>query len=433
MSLLDKPSDELINLLIEEEYSKNPILVYTLLKKVGTKDLVETGLRASKGEVLKRIYGSVHNFSRWDKILLSSSQFSPGAIKSIDEINLDIILGKRSKKPLKLKCPILFTGMSYGGSLNKSMKLINAKASTIVGTLTNTGESAVNKDIRGNANILIGQYNRAYLCNDDDNLRRLDAIEIQFGQGAIGGGIESITNSETIDDELRNDWNLKDGDDCKFYSRFKNINTKDDIISKVSELRTKYEVPIGIKISGNKYIEKDLELICAAMPDYICIDGAEGGTSDTPVTLVDNLGLPTMASLHRTYKYLIDNNLKNDIDLIIAGGLTNPGDYLKALALGADACYIGTIAVLAGVMGQADKTIIKYPPTQLVLQDGILKDKLDVDKAVQCLVNYIESCKKEMILSLQALGKRNLNELNRSDLVSIDKELSEDLEIDYQF
>nr|WP_278320939.1 glutamate synthase-related protein [Clostridium tetanomorphum] len=161
------------------------------------------------------------------------------------------------------------------------------------------------------------------------------------------------------------------------------------------------------------------------------MDGAEGGTSSAPPTLEDDMGIPTLFALNRTANYLQQKGVKDKYDLIITGGLKTPGEFLKALALGAKAVYIGSIAVIATIQSQIIKTITYESTPQLVLYEGNLKEELDVDKGAKTLSNFLTSCKEEMKLALSAMGKTNIDQLTKEDLVCVDKELSAVLNIGY--
>jgi glutamate synthase domain-containing protein 2 len=128
------------------------------------------------------------------------------------------------------------------------------------------------------------------------------------------------------------------------------------------------------------------------------MDGAEGGTHGGPATLQDDVGLPTMFALNRTVNYLKDKGVKDDISVIAAGALNSPGHSLKALALGADAVYIGSTALMAMLQTQMTKALPTEPQNQLVFYTGKLTEKLDIDEAAKHLSNYLKSCVEEMKL-----------------------------------
>jgi glutamate synthase domain-containing protein 2 len=325
----------------------------------------------------------------------------------------------------------MITGMSYGGSLSLKAKVTLAKGASLVGTSTNTGESALSDEERDAAKYLIGQYNRGEWMNTEEQLSRLDAIEVQLGQGAWGGAVKSITSEEKIDEHLRSTWHIEKGEDGVIKSRLTGVNSPDEIINLLNGLKEKYEVPIGIKIAATHFIEKELDVILKTNVDYIVIDGAEGGTAVSPPTLADDMGLPTLHAIARASKYLESKGIKDKYDLIAAGGLKTPGHFLKALALGANAVYIGSIALVAMLQDQSVNATPSEPTPQLVLYDGKLKEDLDIERGAKTLSNFLNSCVEEMKLALTAMGKTDFTQLNMKDLVTVDKDLADSLGIEY--
>ena len=433
LRMLDPIVDDLTVKMFTEEYKDNPYVMVTASQKLTPKAIIEAGLRAESGKELKLPYGSPIHLSPWERLLLNPKQLFELPTPSINDISTTTIIGPKAKRPLKLDIPIMITGMSYGGSLSLEMKMALAKGASLAGTSTNTGESAVTREVRESAKYLIGQYNRGGWQTSHEHLSKLDAIEVQFGQGAWGGAVESTTKAKDIKEHLRKTWELEEGEDATLYSRMPKpkVDTSEDIIKLIKDLKSKYDVPVGIKIAGSDYIEYDLEIVARSDADFISIDGSEGGTAVAPPTLEDNVGLPTLHSLARTILYLEENGIRDKISVICAGGLSTPGHFLKAMALGADAVYIGSIAVFATIHSQAVKALPDTLPTQIALYTGKLTDKLDIDKGAKALSNFLNSCIAEMKLAIQAVGKYSTKDLNKEDLVTIDKELSEFLNIRY--
>lgn len=431
LKMMNPMIDDATMKMFTEDYPDNPFVMLTTAEKMTLKAIVEAGIRAELGKELQLPYGSPVVLSPWDKILLSPKQLFQLPTPSIEQIDTKTIIGPYAKKPLKLDIPIMITGMSYGGSLSLNMKIALAKGAALVDTSTNTGESAVTKEERDAAKYLIGQYNRGGLLSSPEQLQLLDAIEVQMGQGAWGGAVESTMKANMIDEHLKETWHLKEGQDATIYAHMSNINSPQDIINLIDSLKSQYEVPVGIKIAGTDYIESELEVFAQTQADFIVIDGSEGGTAVAPPTLEDNVGLPTLYSLARTIKWLEENHIRNRVSVIAAGGLKTPGHFLKAIALGADAVYIGSIAIMAAVQSQAIKTLPQAPPTQLSLYMGKMSDKLDINKAALHLSNFLKSCIVEMKLAIQAVGKYSTKELNKDDLVTVNKELAEFLGIRY--
>jgi glutamate synthase domain-containing protein 2 len=225
LKILNPVVDYYVREMFTKEYGDNPFIAVTAIQKLGAKNIVEAGIRATTGQVLKLPYGSNLKMSPWEKLLLSPKQLFSLPTASLKDIKTETIIGKNAKKPLALSMPIMLTGMSYGGSLSLDMKIALAKSSKIVGTSTNTGESTLAKEVRKYAKFVVGQINRANLLREDD-LAKVDAIEVQFGQGAWGGAVESVTKSEDIDERLRKDWHLNKGEDKFFSARMEGINNQ---------------------------------------------------------------------------------------------------------------------------------------------------------------------------------------------------------------
>ncbi len=429
--LLNPAADEAAKIVLTEDYPTNPFEMVTASEKLTLRAIVEAGMRAQKGTGLQRPFGSPVVVSPWDKILLNPKQLFYLPTTSVKEIDSTVTIGPNARRPLNLGIPIMITGMSYGGSLSLKLKMALAKGAAMAGTSTNTGESAVAPEERKLAKYLVGQYNRGGFMSRPDQLKQLDAIEVQLGQGAFGGAVESTMKADTLDDHLRVTLGLKAGQDAVINSRMPGVTATDDIVSLVDALKRGYDVPVGIKIAGSDYIEQELEVIARTDADFIALDGAEGGTAVAPPTLEDNVGLPTLHTLVRAVDWLEEQGERDRFSVIAAGGLCTPGHFLKALAIGADAVYIGSIAVFAAVNAQVTEVIPRNVPAQIALYQGKEKDKLDVDKAATSLSNFLSSCKEEMVLAAQAMGKASLRELRREDLVTVDRDLAEFMGIRY--
>ncbi|MEN6567659.1 MAG: FMN-binding glutamate synthase family protein [Veillonellales bacterium] len=431
MKLMDPTMDDTIKKMFTEGYSDNLFLMVTAAEKISPKAMMETAMRAESGKELARPLGSPVVLSPWDKILLNPKQLFTLPTEDYTKVSTKTIIGPKAKRPLVLDMPIMITGMSYGGSLSLAMKMALAKGTAMAGTSTNTGESAVTNEERDSAKFLIGQYHRGGQLSGEEQLRRLDAIEIQLGQGAWGGAVDEPIPAQEIGEHLRKAWHLEEGQSATVYARMPGKSTTKDYIDMINQMKQQYDVPVGVKIAGTDYIEYELAVIAKTQADYIVIDGSEGGTAAANPTLQDNVGLPTLHTLVRTVDWLTENGVRDKFSIIVAGGLATPGHYLKALALGADAVYIGTVALLAAMHTQITKVLPQSPPSQLALYTGKMTDRLDIDMAAEHLAKYLKSCILEMQLAIQAIGKMATKDLDRSDLVTVDKDLADFIGIRY--
>lgn len=431
MALLNPIVDDATVEFLTKDYQDNLFLMHPVIQKLTLRSIVEAAIRAETGDALARPLGSPNVLSPWNKILLNPRQLFELPTAKFDMIDTTVTIGPNAKRPLKLEIPIIITAMSNGGSLSEEMKIALAKGASIAGTATNTGESSLVESERKSAKYLIGQYNRGGWLTSQDKLSQLDAIEVQLGQGAWGGAIDEVIKPEEVNDYQREIWGTPKGDGATVHARMPGINSTQEIIDLINSLKSQYDVPVGIKIAASHFIEKELEVISRTNADYIVFDGAEGGTSSAFPITQDDMGLPTLYALGRAVNWLEKNNLKNKYSLIITGGLTTPGHFLKALALGADAVYIGSIALMAAIQTQAAKAVPAHEPVQLAVWNGKLTDKLDIDKAAKHLANFLRSCVIEMKYAAQGMGRKSFKDLNRDDLVTVDEGLARLLRIAY--
>lgn len=423
-------ADHFVNRMIKDPYTENIFSYLTVAQKLSPRAIVEAGMRAERGKPINRPLGSPVVRSNWDQLLFNPVHLYRMPTPDHQQIETETVIGPMAKKPLTLNIPILIAGMSFGGALSLQAKIALAKGATRLGTATNSGEAPLVKEERQEAKYFIGQYNRGGWMNDHQSLSQLDAIEIQLGQGAQASA-PMKTSAKKIDEPFRKRFGLAVGEDAVIHSRLKEVNRPEDFPPLVRELREKYGVPVGLKICATHYLEKEIDRALEGEIDFIVIDGAEGGTHGGPTILQDDVGLPTMIALSRAVRHLQKRGAKQQVSVIAAGGLTTPGHFLKAMALGADAVYIGSIALVGMLHTQINLATPFEPPVQTVLYQGKYKEDLDIEEAAQRLVHFVTSCVEEMKLVAYALGKTDLHQVETNDLVSLDRELAHALGIDY--
>ena len=423
-------SDSLMRRLLTEPYPESVFSMLPILNKVQMINFIETGMRAHKGKPISRPLGSPVILSEWHKILLNPVHLFRMPTPDQVQIDTKTVIGPRAAKPLETKIPILISGMSYGGALSLEMKVALARGAAMAGTATNTGEAPLVPQERQAAKFLIGQYNRGGWLNNDDDLSKLDAIEIQLGQGAQASS-PMRTPSWMTGPNYRQLYGLKDGEDAVIHSRLPGVESAEDFVRLVRRLRETHGVPVGLKIAATHHLERELAIALRAGIDYFVVDGAEAGTHGGPPILQDDVGLPTLHALARTVRYLEDQGVKNQISVIAAGGLVSPGHFLKALALGADAVYIGTLALLAALHTQINKAAPTEPAVQVALYTGRFTEDLDQEAAAQDLYRYLQAAVKEMTITVYSLGKGSIKEVNREDLCTTDPLLARVCRIDY--
>lgn len=423
------PVDTLVKSMTSNRYPDNPYNVVTAITKLQPKNMVEACIRAATGTTVDRPLGSPNVQSPWEKVFLNPRQLFQLPPTDVQTIETRTVIGKRARRPLTLDIPIMVTGMSYGGSLALPIKRALARGAAMAGTSTNTGESAVTNEERDEAKFLVGQYHRGGWLNTPDQLERVDAVEIQLGQGAWGGAVPSGVEAKWMDEHLRAAWHVSEGEDATIEARLKEVQSPADLARLVKRLRSDYPVPVGIKIAGTHWLERELAVVADTEADYIVIDGSEGGTANSMCTLQDDVGLPTLFCIARASSWLEDNGLRDDIDVILAGGLRTPGEFLKAMALGADAVYIGSIALTAALADQITKALPDEMIAQLEIYNGRLTDQINIETSARNLARFLISCTAEMKHATLAVGKESVHQLGREDLCCVDYHLAEALRV----
>src|SRR5256885_6089321 len=257
------------------------------------------------------------------------------------------VLGTRfAEKPIELDIPIMVTGMSYG-ALSYNAKVALARGARAAGTSTTTGDGGMLPAERENSRVLIYEVLPSRYGINVHHLRQADAIELTIGQGAKPGTGGLLLGSK-VSAEIARLRDLPAGVDQRSPARHPDFLGPDDMILKIEELReaTDWRVPIFIKMGASRVFD-DVKLACKAGADVIVVDGMEGGTGASPAILQEHTGIPTLAAVCEARAALEDIGLYGQVQLIIAGGIRDGVDAAKAIALGADAIYIGTAALIA--------------------------------------------------------------------------------------
>jgi glutamate synthase domain-containing protein 2 len=357
---------------------------------------------------------------KWNKISFDDLVFVPFqlATRPIDyfkeEIGTETIIGKNSEKPLKLKIPILISAMSFG-AVSKEVKIALAKASSILGTATNTGEGGMLPEERAEAKILIAQYASGRFGVDESYIKKADAIEIKIGQGAkIGQG--GLLPKEKVTEEIARIRKIPLGKDIHSPAAHPDIKNVADLKKKIKWIRELNKGPVIIKIGAGQ-VEEDIKIAAKAGPDVIALDGMGGGTAAAPKILEDDVGIPTLSALVRARKTL--DKLKAKQELIIGGGVNKGADVAKALALGADAVNMATSLLIAMGCTYCKLCHLGRCPAGITTQDPELRKKLD-PAAVEHVVNFVNASVEEMKMVAAACGKKNVHDLTRENLRSLD-------------
>ncbi len=360
---------------------------------------------------------------------LSDLHFVPAQVSKIpldaeEQVESRTVLGPSSKRPLTASTPIMITGMSFG-AVSQKVRIVIARTAKETGCLFNSGEGGYLPEVLDHASHrLIGQYATGRFGASVENLRRVSAVEIRFGQGAYPGYFSLLPGGK-ITDRIAEVRGVDKTQDSVSPTHHPDMVTSEQVKEKVAWLKDLTNgAPIGAKIGcGN--VEEDIEALVLAEVDFISLDGFGGGTGATERFIRDNVGLPIVCALPRADKRLRELGVRESVTLIAGGGLRTSADFARCLSLGADAVYIGTAALMAINCQQYRICFSNLCPTGVTTQMPSLVEQLDVEEGTRRLSNFIRVMTEEMKFISRAVGKKDLHHLNKQDLVSMSRDLAE--------
>ena len=320
--------------------------------------------QASSGGVLLSSMGNPKSFPvYWDKILINASQVTNPPIDPLREpMETRVFLGKKPNKiardgegrllcdlppQVELSMPVMFSAMSYG-SISYNAHASLARAASALGILYNTGEGGLHEDFYLYGPNTIVQVASGRFGVHEDYLEAGAAIEIKMGQGAKPGIGGHLPGAKIVGDVSRTRM-IPEGSDAISPAPHHDIYSIEDLCQLVYSLKeaTGYRKPIIVKVAAVHNIAAIASGIARSGADIIAIDGFRGGTGAAPTRIRDNVGIPIELALAAVDQRLRDEGIRNNVSLVAGGSIRSAADVVKAIALGADACYIATAALLA--------------------------------------------------------------------------------------
>jgi glutamate synthase domain-containing protein 2 len=376
--------------------------------------------KARTGKHIVRGCGTTRKLPTFDDLVLLSAGLSRMPVDTYREAAVTrTVLGARfAKKPLVIETPIMVAPMSYG-ALSKEAKTALAMGSARVGTAINNGEGGLLPEEAEHSYRQIVQVCPSRFGFSLRNLELADAVEVVFGIGAKPG-LSGHLMAEKMTAEIAAFRGLPPGIDLASHPRHGDIFGADDLMVKLQELRevTNWEKPIFLKVGAGRVYE-DVKIAAKVGVDGITIDGMQGGTGAGPKIAIDHLGMPTLAAIVQATRALEDMGLKDEVSLMISGGIRDGADIAKALALGADAVFVGTGAMVAmgcTVCLECHKGECEFG---IGTQKPELRERLNVKLAAHRVANYFTALTNEMVILAKATGKSNVHNLEREDLRAV--------------
>ena len=369
----------------------------------------------------------------WDHLVLNASQVTNPSIDPLREpMELTTYLGSKpdrleidpekcsleTKMPpqVKLDVPVMFGAMSYGAiSINVHESL--ARAATEMGTLWNTGEGGLHRKLYKYANNTTVQVASGRFGVHQEYLDIGRIVEIKIGQGAkpgIGGHLPG----EKVSAEVSLTRMIPKGTDALSPAPQHDIYSIEDLSQLIHALKeaTNYTKPISVKIAAVHNSAAIASGMVRAGADMIVLDGLRGGTGAAPTVIRNNVGIPIEMALAAADTRLRQEGIRNRASLVVSGGIRNSGDVAKAIALGADAVYIGTAALVAlgcAICQQCHTGRCAYGITTT---DLALTKRINPDIGARRLANLLRGWSLEIKEILGGLGVNAIESLRGNRL-----------------
>ena len=364
----------------------------------------------------------------WDDIQLLTAQLHRPPLLETEAVSTETIIGPNAKKPLKLAIPLFVSDMSFG-ALSAPAKIALARGAELAGTGICSGEGGMLAEEQQANSRYFYELASARFGFSWDKLDRVQAFHFKGGQGAKTGTGGHLPGNK-VSGKIAETRGLKEGESAISPPRFPDWTEPSQMRDFAGQVRERTGgIPIGYKLSA-QHIEADIDAALEVGVDYIILDGRGGGTGAAPLIFRDNISVPTLPALARA-RYHLDRCGRRDVTLVITGGLRKPADFIKALALGADAVALSNAAMQAIGCIAMRACHTNNCPVGIATQKPGLTSRLVVESSARKLQNFFEASTELMQVMARACGHDALSGFNIDDLTTWKREISDLTGIEY--
>lgn len=341
-----------------------------------------------------------------------------------------VTIGADCRHPYQTNAIFNISGMSYG-AISKPAVLALSNGARKAGIWMNTGEGGLSPyHLEGGGDIVFQIGTAKYGVRDadgrlcDEKLRRLaghDSVrmfEIKLSQGAKPGKGGILPGSK-VSAEVAQIRGIPVGQSSISPNRHADINSESELLDTISHIREVTGKPVGFKvvIGAHGWLESLFEAIhergLAAAPDFITVDGGDGGTGAAPMSLIDNVGLPLRESLPLVVDKLKEYGLRDRTKLIASGKLITPSEVAWAICAGAD--FVTSARGFMFALGciQALQCNKNTCPTGITTHNERLQRGLDPADKAERVRRYAETMHHELGVIAHSCGVPEPRRLKR--------------------
>ncbi len=384
--------------------------------------------KSSKGRNNTVPFGSTRNLS-----LTGTPIFVNCAFPKLDEDTFEappVVYGPYTPNPYDGASILNVSGMSYGALSKPAVRALSYGAKQ-AGCWMNTGEGGLSPyHLEGGADIVFQIGTAKYgVRNPDGSLSeeklaklaenpQVKMIEIKLAQGAKPGK-GGILPAAKVNNEVAKIRGIPKGEPSISPNRHPEIDNVDDLLNFINRVRTISKKPTGFKTVIGAY--GWLYELCDEIerrgiehaPDFITVDGGDGGTGAAPMSLMDNVGLPLKQALPMVVDILERRGLKSRIKVIASGKLVTPAEVAWAYCAGADTVLSARGFMFSIGCIQALKCHTNHCPTGITTHKKSLQGGLDAKIKSKHAATYVEKVRKDVAMIAHSCGAAHARDLQR--------------------
>ena len=358
----------------------------------------------------------------WDDIQILAAQMASKPLLDEADVTTEVVIGPRAAKPLTLSIPLFVSDMSYG-ALSEEAKIALSKGAEMAGTGICSGEGGMLPEEQVANSRYFYELASAQFGWSLDHVAKVQAFHFKGGQGAKTGTGGHLPGDK-VQGKIAEVRGLEPGQAAISPATFPDLHTPADFKRIADQVRERSGgIPIGFKLSAN-HIEEDIDFALEASADYIILDGRGGGTGAAPLIFRNHISVPTIPALARARRHL-DAKTGREVTLVITGGLRVAEDFVKAMALGADAIAVSNSAMQAVGCIAARMCNSNNCPVGVATQKPELRKLLDVQRGAEQLARYFGASVELMQVMARACGHDSLSGFTPRDITSWKRDVAD--------
>ncbi|HHI71148.1 MAG TPA: FMN-binding glutamate synthase family protein [Rhodobacteraceae bacterium] len=383
--------------------------------------------RAADGHGNTVAFGSTRNLSVVGTPVFVNAAFPPLQDQFAKTDPLEI--GPTARAPYVAPSIVNISGMSFGALSAPAVEALS-KGAAKAGIWMNTGEGGLSPyHLAGGCDVVFQIGTARYGVRDlegnlcDDKLREIAAhdqvrmFEIKLAQGAKPGK-GGILPAEKVTEEIAAIRGIPAGQASLSPNRHDGVDDFGDLLDMVAHVREVTGKPVGFKtVVGSLGPFRELFALIRDRekdaPDFITIDGGEGGTGAAPMPLIDLVGMPIREALPLVVNLRDEYGLKERVRIVASGKLVNPGDVAWALCAGAD--FVTSARGFMFSLGciQALKCNRNTCPTGITTHDASLQKGLVIEDKYVKIAQYAKCLIKEVETIAHSVGVSEPRQMRR--------------------